>query len=101
MRCRPSTYFYRGADLIHFVASHVRSQTTTGIVSVSASDKGTGKAQNITIRSSGGLSKEEMSRMAEEAEQYAETDKKKRESIEVKNEAEVSSICCQIILSVL
>jgi len=61
-----------------------------GIVSVSASDKGTGKAQNITIRSSGGLSKEEMSRMAEEAEQYAETDKKKRESIEVKNEAEAS-----------
>jgi molecular chaperone DnaK len=49
-----------------------------GIVHVSAADKGTGKTQNITIRSSGGLSKEEMSRMAEEAEQYADADKKKR-----------------------
>ena len=61
-----------------------------GIVSVSALEKGTGKAQNITIRSSGGLSKEEMSKMADEAEQFAEADKAKRESIEVKNEAEAA-----------
>merc|ERR1711966_343463 len=44
-----------------------------GIVNVSASDKGTGKEQQITIRSSGGLSKEDMERMAKDAEGFAET----------------------------
>ena len=61
-----------------------------GIVNVSASDQGTGKEQQITIRSSGGLSKEEMQRMASDAEGHAEADKAKREVIEVKNEADAA-----------
>merc|ERR1712127_429462 len=47
-----------------------------GIVNVSASDKGTGKEQQITIRSSGGLSKDQMEQMAKDAEAHAEADKK-------------------------
>merc|ERR1719378_1528673 len=61
-----------------------------GIVNVSASDQGTGKEQQITIRSSGGLSKEEMERMAKDAEAHAEADKKKRETIEMRNEADAA-----------
>jgi len=61
-----------------------------GIVNVSASDKGTGKEQQITIRSSGGLSKEEMQRMAKDAEGFAEEDKKKRDSIEARNDADAA-----------
>merc|ERR1712146_503946 len=56
----------------------------------SASDQGTGKEQQITIRSSGGLSKEEMERMAQVAEAHAEADKKKRETIEIRNEADAA-----------
>ena len=59
-----------------------------GIVNVSAADKGTGKEQQITIRSSGGLSKEEMERMAKDAEGHAEVDKARREAVETRNEAE-------------
>merc|ERR1719223_2212197 len=61
-----------------------------GIVNVSASDQGTGKEQQITIRSSGGLSKEEMERMAQDAEAHADADKKKRETIEIRNEADAA-----------
>merc|ERR1711988_1912041 len=61
-----------------------------GIVNVSAADKGTGKEQQITIRSSGGLSKEEMERMAKDAEGFAEADKKKRERVEARNEADAA-----------
>merc|ERR1711907_581383 len=61
-----------------------------GIVNVSASDQGTGKEQQITIRSSGGLSKEEMERMAQDAEAHAEAGKKKRETIEIRNEADAA-----------
>merc|ERR1719163_767559 len=61
-----------------------------GIVNVSAADKGTGKEQQITIRSSGGLSKEEMKEMAKEAEGFAETDKAKREAVETRNEADAA-----------
>lgn len=56
-----------------------------GIVQVSAKDKGTGKEQKIQIQSSGGLSKDDINRMQEEAERFAEDDKKKRESAEVLN----------------
>merc|ERR1712079_945030 len=56
-----------------------------GIVQVSAKDKGTGKEQKIQIQSSGGLSKDDINRMQEEAERFAEEDKKKRESAEVLN----------------
>jgi len=56
-----------------------------GIVQVSAKDKGTGKEQKIQIQTSGGLSKDDINRMQEEAEKFAEEDKKKRESVEVTN----------------
>lgn len=59
-----------------------------GIVHVSARDKGTGKEQQIVIQSSGGLSKDEIENMVKEAEKNAEADKRKRETIEVVNQAE-------------
>ena len=59
-----------------------------GIVNVSAKDKGTGREQAITIRDSGALSEEEREKMVKEAEEHAEEDKKKREEIEIKNEAD-------------
>jgi len=59
-----------------------------GIVNVKAKDKGTGKEQEITIRESGALSGEEKDHMVKEAEQHAEEDKKKREKIEVQNQAD-------------
>lgn len=59
-----------------------------GIVNVSAKDLGTGKEQKITITSSTHLSDEEIDRRVKEAEQFAEEDKRKKELIEVKNQAE-------------
>ena len=59
-----------------------------GIVHVTAKDKMTGKEQNITIQSSGGLSDSEVERMVREAESNAEKDKSKREIIETKNNAD-------------
>lgn len=59
-----------------------------GIVHVSAKDKGTGKSQKITITSSSGLSDEDIERMINEAKQYEEEDKKRRELVEAKNEAD-------------
>lgn len=59
-----------------------------GIVNVSASDKGTGKKQAITIRSSGGLSDAEVERMVNEAEAMRESDQKKKDTVGAKNEAE-------------
>ena len=59
-----------------------------GIVHVNAKDLGTGKEQQIKITTSSGLSEEEVERMVREAEQYAEDDKKQREKVETKNEAE-------------
>jgi len=59
-----------------------------GIVSVSAKDKGTGKEQKITIQASGGLSDEEIEKMVREAEANAEADRKRRELVEAKNQAE-------------
>ncbi|KAA0197423.1 Heat shock protein 70 [Fasciolopsis buskii] len=59
-----------------------------GIVNVSARDKGTGKEQQIVIRSSGGLSKEDIENMVRNAEQYAETDKRRRDLVEAINQAE-------------
>ncbi len=59
-----------------------------GIVNVSAQDKGTGKQQHITISSSGNMSKEDIENAVKDAEKYAEEDKKKREEIDCKNEAE-------------
>jgi molecular chaperone DnaK len=59
-----------------------------GIVNVSAKDKGTGKEQKIQIQASGGLSDEEIEKMVKEAEANKETDKKKRESVDVRNQAD-------------
>ena len=59
-----------------------------GIVHVSAKDMGTGKEQHIQITSSSGLSKEEIDRMVKDAEAHADEDKKQREAIDVKNEAD-------------
>ncbi len=59
-----------------------------GIVNVSAKDKGTGKEQKITIQASGGLSKEEIEEMVANAEKHAEADKKRRELVEAKNQAD-------------
>ncbi len=59
-----------------------------GIVNVSAQDKATGKAHNITIQASGGLDDNEIERMVKEAEDNAEADKEKREVIDARNQAE-------------
>jgi len=59
-----------------------------GIVNVSAKDKGTGKEQQITIQASGGLSDEDIEKMVKDAEANAETDKKKRELVDAKNQAD-------------
>ncbi len=59
-----------------------------GILNVSARDLGTGKQQSIEIKSSSGLSDEEVSKMTKEAESHAEEDKKKREVVDLKNQAD-------------
>ena len=59
-----------------------------GIVSVSAKDKGTGKEQKIQIQASGGLSDEEIEKMVKDAEANKDEDKKKRESVDVRNQAD-------------
>lgn len=64
-----------------------------GIVNVSAKDLGTGKEQKITITSSGTLDKDEVDRMVKEAEANAEADKKRKEGVEVRNQAD--NMCYQ------
>ena len=59
-----------------------------GIVNVSAKDKGTGKEQQITIQASGGLSDEDIEKMVKDAEANAESDKKKRELVDTRNQAD-------------
>ena len=59
-----------------------------GIVNVSAKDMGTGKEQKITIKSSSGLSDEEIKKMQKEAEEHAEEDKKKKEEVDLRNEVD-------------
>ena len=61
---------------------------SNGIVHVSAKDLGTGKEQNITIQSSTNMSKEDIDKAVEEAERYAEEDKKRKEEVDIKNQAE-------------
>jgi len=62
-----------------------------GICSVHAKDKATGKEQQITIQSSGGLSKTDIEKMIRDSEKHAEADRLKREMVEVKNNAETQS----------
>jgi len=61
-----------------------------GILNVKAKDKATNKEQKITITASSGLSKEEVEKMKKEAELHAEEDKKKREQVEIKNQADAA-----------
>ncbi len=65
-----------------------------GIVHVSAKDLGTGNEQNITITASSNLSDEEIDKAVKEAEKFAEEDRKKKEEVEIKNNAE--SLCGQV-----
>ncbi|MFC3099257.1 molecular chaperone DnaK [Alteraurantiacibacter palmitatis] len=59
-----------------------------GIVNVSAKDKGTGKEQQIRIQASGGLSESDIEQMVQDAEKFAEEDKKRREQAEARNQAD-------------
>ncbi len=59
-----------------------------GILNVSAKDLGTGKEQNITITASSGLSEDEVEKMVKDSEQHAEEDKKQREAVDAKNQAD-------------
>ena len=70
-----------------------------GIVHVSAKDLGTGKEQNITITSSTNMSKDDIDRAVKEAEQYAAEDKKRREAVDNKNEAENLVFQCEKALT--
>jgi len=69
-----------------------------GILNVSAKDKGTGKAQNISIHSSN-LSKDDIDKMKTDAETFEEEDKKKRETAETKNEADSTVYAAERLLS--
>lgn len=70
-----------------------------GIVHVSAKDLGTGKEQNITITASTNMSKEDIDKAVKEAEQYAAEDKKRREQVDNKNEAENLVFQCEKALA--
>ena len=66
-----------------------------GIVNVSAKDLGTGREQAITITSNTNMSKEDVEKAVKEAEQYAAEDKKKRESVEIRNAADQAVYQCE------
>ncbi len=66
-----------------------------GIVNVTASDKATGKEQKITITASSGLSKDEVDRMMREAESHADEDKKRKEEIETRNQADQAAYAAE------
>jgi molecular chaperone DnaK len=70
-----------------------------GIVHVSAKDLGTGKEQKITITASSGLNKEDIDKMVREAESHAEEDKRKREEIEVRNQADTLTYNTEKVLN--
>ncbi len=70
-----------------------------GIVNVTATDKGTGKEQHITITSSTNMSKEDIDRAVNEAAKFAEEDKKAKEAVETKNHAETMIFQCEKTLA--
>ena len=70
-----------------------------GIVNVTALDKGTGKEQHVTITSSTNMSQEDIDKAVREAEQFAEEDRKFKELVETKNQAESMAGQCEKILS--
>jgi molecular chaperone DnaK len=65
-----------------------------GILTVSAKDKGTGKEQKITVSGSTQLSKDEIDRMVKDAQTHSEEDKRRREAVEVRNNAD--AVACQM-----
>jgi len=65
-----------------------------GTVNVSANDKSTGKAQSVTVRTSGGLTDAEIERMVQDAEQMREADNKKKDAVTLKNDGE--TLCYQV-----
>ncbi len=66
-----------------------------GIVNVTAKDKGTGKEQHITIQSSTNMSKEDIEKAVRDAEMHAEEDKRQKEAVEVRNQAESAVFQCK------
>ena len=70
-----------------------------GIVNVSAKDRGTGKEQSMTITGGSALSKDEIDKMVKDAEEYAEEDRKRRESVETRNQAETLAHSTEKFLS--
>ena len=72
-----------------------------GIVNVSAKDLGTGKEQKITITASTNLSDDEINKAVEEAERFAEEDKKRKEQVEIRNNAEQLAFQCENTLNEL
>ena len=70
-----------------------------GIVHVSAKDLGTGKEQSISITASSNMSKEDIEKAVHDAEQFAEEDKKRREEVDTRNEADQMVYQCEKILS--
>ena len=72
---------------------------SNGIVKISAKDLGTGKEQNITITSSTNMSKEDIDKAVKEAEMYAEEDKKRKEEVDTKNNAENLVYQCEKALT--
>ena len=72
-----------------------------GIVNVSAKDLGTGKEQNITITASTNLSDDEINKAVEDAEKFAEEDKKRKEAVEIRNNAEQLAFQCKSTLDEL
>ena len=72
-----------------------------GIVNVSAKDLGTGKEQKITITASTNLSDDEINKAVEDAEKFAEEDKKRKESVEIRNNAEQLAFQCKSTLDEL
>ena len=66
-----------------------------GIVNVTAKDKGTGKEQHITIQSSTNMSKEDIEKAVRDAEMHAEEDKRQKETVEVRNQAESAVFQCK------
>ncbi len=69
-----------------------------GILNVSAKDKGTGKQQTVRIEQSSGLSEEEIQRMRKDAEAHAEEDKKKKDLVDARNEAEARAFAMEKLL---
>ena len=70
-----------------------------GIVHVSAKDLGTGKEQSISITSSSNMSKEDIDKAVKDAQQYAESDKKRREAVDTKNAAEQMAFQAEQVIS--